>query len=72
MITLLLSLLLNQDVYRVTVSRVEHNLYRIHGRDLYVKTRACYVYAYYEEAIIDTGNREIWFEEGKCDIEEIL
>lgn len=64
------------ELYRVTVSREAADLYRIAytARDVYVKTRYCYVYCYYEDAIIDTDRMVIHFLDSKedCDIDEFL
>ena len=64
------------ELYKATVSRESQNLYRVEytSRDIYVKTRYCYVYCYYEEALIDTDRMVLHFleSEDECDIENIL
>ncbi|GMR22477.1 MAG: hypothetical protein BMS9Abin37_0831 [Acidobacteriota bacterium] len=51
-------------------------LYRVEfiGRDLFVKTRWCYVYAYYEKALIDSARMVIHFLDSNddCDIDKFL
>lgn len=67
---------LTAELYRVTVSREAQNLYRVEYAvtDTYIKTRYCYVYAYFEEAIVDTDDMVIHFldSEDQCDIDSIL
>jgi hypothetical protein len=64
------------ELYRVTVSREAQNLYRVDyaSKDVYIKTRYCYVYCYYEEALVDTDRMVIHFldSEDECDIEKVL
>ncbi len=64
------------DGYRATVSREAQDLYRVQytAPTIYIKTNYCYVYAYYEDALIDTGDMEIHFldSDDTCYIERIL
>ena len=64
------------DVYRTTVSREAQDLYRVDytSPTIYIKTNYCYVYAYYEDAIVDTDDMEIHFldSDDTCSIERIL
>lgn len=64
------------ELYRVTVSREAQNLYRVDSTsgDLYIKTRYCYVYCYYEDALVDTDRMVLHFldSEEECDIEKLL
>lgn len=66
----------NAELYRVTVTREAQNLYRVDysPEDVYIKTRYCYVYCYYEEALIDSDRMVIHFldSEEDCDIEGFL
>jgi hypothetical protein len=68
--------LIHAELYHVTVSREAQDLYRVdyNPRDVYVKTRYCYVYCYFEEARIDTDRMEIHFldSDDECDIDKIL
>ena len=63
-------------LYRITVSREAQNLYRVDytSREIYIKTRYCYVYAYFEEAIVDDERMVIHFLDSgdDCDIARIL
>jgi len=64
------------DEYRVTVSRESSNIYRIIGKDIYIMTKYCYEYVYYEEALLRMfGYKgEIVFLEsgGKCDVDGVF
>ena len=67
---------IHAELYRVTVTRDAQNLYRVDyvpGK-VYIKTRYCYVYCYYEEALVDSDRMVIHFldSEDECDIESIL
>jgi hypothetical protein len=39
--------------YKVTVTRVNQDFYRIDGTDKYIRTQFCYEYAYGQEVVID-------------------
>lgn len=64
------------DLYKVTVTREESNLYKVDysSPKIYIKTRYCYEYAYSEEAVVDTQRMKIHFmdSDSTCDIDEIL
>ena len=64
------------EFYKATVSREGQNLYRVEytPRDLYIKTRYCYVYCYYEEVLIDSDRMVLHFLDSndECDIEKFL
>jgi hypothetical protein len=38
--------------YDVNVTRVEQDLYKVTGFDMYIKTMYCYEYAYNQDAVI--------------------
>jgi hypothetical protein len=38
--------------YDVNVTRVEQDLYKVTGFDMYIKTAYCYEYAYYQDAVV--------------------
>lgn len=38
--------------YSVEITRVDSNMYRICGTDIYIETRYCYEYATYDDAIL--------------------
>ena len=73
---ILLSGLAPAELYRVTVSREASNLYRVEysPSDVYIKTRYCYVYCYYEDAVVDTDDMVIHFldSDEECDIAKLL
>ena len=69
------------DYYKVEVTRKSDNLYEVVGRGIYVITRFCYEYVYYEDAILKIDSQvgytigEIVFVQSggaKCDIEKIV
>ena len=39
--------------YKVTVTRVNQDFYRIDGTDTYIRTQFCYEFAYGQEVVID-------------------
>lgn len=43
--------------YSVEVKREESNLYSIRTADLYIETRYCYEYAYYDKAVLTINSR---------------
>jgi hypothetical protein len=66
--------------YRVTVTRKDHDLYRIDLTKLYVKTKYCYEYVYSEEALLtyERGGLEnkLIFDKrpltASCDVDKVL
>jgi hypothetical protein len=62
------------ESYRATVTREDDDLYRVETTGEYIKTFSCFVYCYYEDAIIDTGKMVIYFldSDDECTIAEIL
>ncbi|WP_448171396.1 hypothetical protein [Rhizobacter fulvus] len=67
------------DVYKVTVTRKDQDLYKVDGGKNYVVTRYCYEYAYGDEAILridSTGGfsiGKIIFSTGtSCEVEKVL
>ena len=67
---------LDQGRYEVTVTHEDDNMYSTLSYNMYIKTKICYEYEYFEEAIIDVnsfGYGIIFFlnSGASCDIEEI-
>jgi hypothetical protein len=69
------------EYYKVQVTRKSEDLYAVVGQGIYVKTRYCYEYVYYAEAIIKIESPsgynvgEIYFVGsggGRCDVERLL
>ena len=67
------------DVYEVTVTRKDQDLYEVLGADVYIKTRYCYEYVYYDDAILKIDSNygfnigTIMFDSGDtCDVAKIL
>ncbi len=60
--------------YRVTVSREGSNLYKIVGTDNYIKTRYCYVYGSWLNALVNEGAATIYFidQDEECRIARII
>jgi hypothetical protein len=60
------------DNYEISVTRKGPNLYKIDGRDIFVRTRYCYEYVYSEESYLRMNgfSGEIIFldAEEKCDV----
>jgi hypothetical protein len=60
--------------YRVSVTRVDQDLYRDSGSGLYLRTRYCYEYAYGADAILvwdgpgSWSNRLLFESGGDCDV----
>lgn len=61
-----------QSKYSVSVTRKESNLYKIDNKEIWVQTRYCYQYVYYEDAIL-TANKIIFLDKGAtCDVKRVL
>ncbi len=64
------------DDYKVSVTRRDSNLYKVTGKDIYIHTRYCYEYVYYEDAILKMNGYTgeiIFLEEGeKCDVRAVF
>ena len=62
--------------YEVNLTRKGSNVYKIDGKDIFIQTRYCYVYAYSEEAILKTsgyGGEVIFFDsKDKCDVRAVF
>jgi hypothetical protein len=43
---------IDDGTYSVAVSRMASNLYKVDGKNTYVKTRYCYEYAYSQDAVL--------------------
>ena len=61
------------DAYRVTVSRIDRNLYRDFESKVIIETRYCYEYAYMDDAVLrwegKYGNNWITFSsDTKCEV----
>jgi hypothetical protein len=67
--------------YKIEVTRKGQDLYEVVGQSIYVKTRYCYEYVYYTDAILEIDSSSgytigeiIFVDEGgsKCDVEKLL
>ena len=67
------------DVYKVTVTRKDQDLYEVQGGNVYIKTRFCYEYVFSDEAILRIDSTagysigKIFYNGGaSCDVEKVL
>jgi hypothetical protein len=69
------------DYYKVEVTRKAQDFYEIVGKNIYVKTRYCYEYVYFSDAILKIDSpygynvgEIIFVGDGgqKCDVEKLL
>ena len=62
--------------YEVNLTRKGSNVYKIDGKDIFIQTRYCYVYAYSEESIINSSGHDdklIFFHSNEhCDIKAVF
>lgn len=62
--------------YAVNLTRKGSNVYKIDGKDVFVQTRYCYVYAYSEEAILKTsgyGGEVVFLDsDDECDVKAVF
>lgn len=62
--------------YEVNLTRKASNVYKIDGKEIIIKTRYCYVYAYSEEAIFKSsgyGGEVIFFDsKDKCNVKAVF
>jgi hypothetical protein len=57
---ILIPIRLDTGRYKVSVRKVDTNIYEIIGKDIYVKTRSCYEGAYNEEVILEITSPYGW------------
>jgi hypothetical protein len=77
LVVLLLASVAQASLYKITVSRVSDNLYKVmygNGRGTVIKTRYCYEFATYEDVILDWDgySGKIIFSSGQCDVEAVV
>ena len=62
-------------VLQVNVTRIDDDLYKT-MEEIYIKTKYCYEYVYYEYAILKyddySYDNELIFEHGSCEVEKIF
>jgi len=71
---------LAEDTYRVEVTRISNDLYKIDGTDYIIKTRYCYEYRYSDDAILiiestygyNIGRLIFIDSKDECDVEKII
>ena len=56
--------------YSVSVTRKEQNFYEVTASRLFIETRYCYAYVYFEDSLLDVGAAKIHFLGSKdsCDV----
>jgi len=63
------------DNYEVSVTRKGSNLYKVDGKNVFIHTRYCYEYVYYESSFLKMSgySGEIIFTDsgGKCDVKAV-
>ena len=61
--------------YDISVTRKGSNLYKVDGKNIFIHTRYCYEYVYYEESFLRMSgySGEIIFTDsgGKCDVKAV-
>lgn len=50
---ILTPIIVDEGTYSVTVTRKGSNLYKVDTQNIYIKTRFCYEYVYYQDAYLD-------------------
>ena len=65
------------EVYAVSVTRIDQNLYKTNGSTLYIETRYCYEYAIGESAVLKYGqysyDNKLIFDSGtECDVVKVF
>lgn len=64
------------EVYKVSLTRKDSNLYQVDMGKLFLRTRYCYEFAMAQDAVVDTDRMQVVFLGGigstKCDIEMLL
>lgn len=61
-----------QERYQVSVTRKDQNLYKVDNQPFWVKTRYCYEYVYYEDAVLSSYSIVFLDSGSKCDVEGVL
>jgi hypothetical protein len=57
---ILIPMSLDRGRYKISISRVDTNLYKIIGKDIYIKTQRCYESAYNKEVILEITSSYSW------------
>lgn len=58
--------------YQVSLTRKDSNLYKVDGQPFWIQTRYCYVYAYDEDAVLNSDEVVFLDDTEKCDVKRIL
>lgn len=60
------------DFYSITASREDSNLYKVIGEDVYIITKYCYEYVYYDSAKLYGANSIIFEDSSTCDVDSVV
>lgn len=64
------------ESYEMSLTRKGSNIYRVNGKQIIVQTRHCYVYAYSEDAILNSsgygGEVNFLDSKDKCDVKAVF
>jgi hypothetical protein len=80
LLTVALAGVAHAELYKVTVSRVDANLYRVDGTKVYIQTRWCFEYAVMDDAVLrydpaegPYGDNRLFFDSGgECDVVKVI
>ncbi|MDL2060153.1 hypothetical protein MUN46_009420 [Mesosutterella sp. AGMB02718] len=61
------------ETYSATLSRKDSNIYETNPSSLIIKTKYCYEYASYDDSLIDTDRRTVYFKDSRetCDLDSV-
>ena len=62
----------SQSKYSVSITRKDSNLYKVDNKEIWVQTRYCYEYAYYEDAVLSSSQIVFVDNETTCDVKRVL
>jgi len=61
------------EMYRLNITRESEDLYKDTTNNIYIKTRYCYEYVYYQDVIVDLTNKKLIFGNNReCNVDKIL
>jgi len=75
LVALILPTIVAASNYEISVTRKDSNLYKVDGKDIYIQTRYCYEYVYYENSYLRMNGFSgeiIFLDSGdKCDVKAV-
>jgi len=73
LLLILLSSIACAEFYKVNITRIDQDLYKDTNTGYYIKTRNCYEYVYYEDAIYNSDTQKLIFDNGSSyDVDKII